>query len=585
MSPKRKGVPIFSISSNPTTPRDSREDQEEDDWGSICCLCGDIMQLGDRISCCGCTHHCHSSCHYICEGEAVCGHCKADHFRKDQEFDPPMSNAMLLTNIENGVVVEGSDKILRREHQRLKVLEELAGSKPVDSAQTMGSAAMSVLSSGDDTTKGRESRPLRDGAAGGILSPAAPMESTSAVVQRFEVHGRCDFNQEQMQEIWKLVQEVANHLHSVARFAGQGLELQWRRQEVLQQVLDLVGTEVNQCMSMAYTTAQATEKQDEIMSKFRTCLDKTQGQLDRVSGLLEGITTPVKEIFAQNYDGKLRMDELAARLIQLEDNGVKASEKDMCANLEDRVNGVIHAIWSQQDLTGPHSPFREGPTLMDRVSQILEDKISSQQSLVSTVDARVQGLNKELEKCGTQSEIQAKAGTEEHRIRKQVESYLTTVTKEGEKVRIDMFSSSLNNVETAQRNLEAMMLKLQESEDRRVLAMSEDQQRIKRPEATVQELLAKQVKEQKIQKPNHLDPLHSTAPARGRSRPGSNRGARQHFLSRSQNSVDSDCAIGSPIPHAASARVPSGTSAGTPIDQTSQREKLVNQSERVACLV
>eukprot|EP00971_Amphidinium_carterae_P065597 1299658-Amphidinium_carterae.1 len=325
------------------------------------------MQLEDRMSCCRCSHQCHSSCHYICEGEVVCGHCKADHFRKDQKFDPPMTNAMLLTNLENGVVVEGSDKIIQREHQRLKVLEELAGSKPVDSAHTMGSAAMSVLSSADDTTKGRDSRPLVDGAAGGVLSPAASMEDASvlatatlrapssgkrsadalnpppglgeeveskarrtamiyayqieqhvvllqAVVQQFEVYGRCDFNQEQMQEIWKLVQEVAGHLYSVARFAGQGLEQQWRHHHVLQQAVDSIASEVNKCMSMANTTAHATEKQDEIMSRFRTRLEKTQGQLDRVSGLLDGITTPVKEIFAQNCDGKLRMDELTARL-------------------------------------------------------------------------------------------------------------------------------------------------------------------------------------------------------------------------------------------------------------------------------
>eukprot|EP00971_Amphidinium_carterae_P275468 5465736-Amphidinium_carterae.1 len=123
------------------------------------------------------------------------------------------------------------------------------------------------------------------------------------------------------------------------------------------------------------------------------------------------------------------------------------------------------------------------------------------------------------------------------------------------------------------------MLKLQELEDKRNHAMSEDQQRIKRLEATVQELLTKQVKEQKIPRPNYMDPLHTTAPARGRSRPGSNRSPGQQFLSRSQNSVDSDCApIGSPIPRAAGKRVPSGTSAGTPVDQTARREKPVNQS-------
>eukprot|EP00971_Amphidinium_carterae_P165161 3274099-Amphidinium_carterae.2 len=128
---------------------------------------------------------------------------------------------------------------------------------------------------------------------------------------------------------------------------------------------------------------------------------------------------------------------------------------------------------------------------------------------------------------------------EEQRIRKQVESYFKTVTKEGEKVRIDMYGSSLNTVETAQRNLEARMLVLQESEDKRQHAMSEDQQRVKRLEATVEELLNRQVKEQKVPRPNYMEPLHATTPARGRSRPGSNRSSGQQFLSRSQNSVDS----------------------------------------------
>eukprot|EP00971_Amphidinium_carterae_P106901 2117295-Amphidinium_carterae.2 len=90
---------------------------------------------------------------------------------------------------------------------------------------------------------------------------------------------------------------------------------------------------------------------------------------------------------------------------------------------------------------------------MDRVSQVQEEKIGALQSLFSTVDIQVQALNKELERLKTglsdrqekfegdqrveilkfRSEIQAKAGTEEHRIQKQVESYLKTVTKEGEK--------------------------------------------------------------------------------------------------------------------------------------------------------
>eukprot|EP00971_Amphidinium_carterae_P182228 3616356-Amphidinium_carterae.1 len=248
----------------------------------------------------------------------------------------------------------------------------------------------------------------------------------------------------------------------------------------------------------------------------------------------------------------------------------------MYANLEDQLNEVINAIWNQQNLAGPQSPFREGPTLMDRVRQVQDEKIGELRSLCSTVDVQVQALNRELERLKTglsdrqekfegdqrveilkfRSEIQSKTGMEEQRIRKQVESYFKTVTKEGEKVRIDMYGSSLNTVETAQRSLEARMLVLQELEDKRQHAMSEDQQRIKRLEATVQELLNKQVKEQI---PNYMDPLHATAPARGRSRPGSNRSTGQQFLSRSQNSANSERGpIGSPIPRASRKRVPGG---------------------------
>eukprot|EP00971_Amphidinium_carterae_P008645 170173-Amphidinium_carterae.1 len=116
---------------------------------------------------------------------------------------------------------------------------------------------------------------------------------------------------------------------------------------------------------------------------------------------MEGVTTPVREIFAQIYEEKVRTDELAARLLQLEDNGVNASEKDMCAALNDRVTNIIQAIWSEQDLTGPHSPFREGPTLMDRLGQLLDEKVAAQQSFLVALDTRQQALNKELAKLSS----------------------------------------------------------------------------------------------------------------------------------------------------------------------------------------
>eukprot|EP00971_Amphidinium_carterae_P340264 6478500-Amphidinium_carterae.1 len=77
------------------------------------------------------------------------------------------------------------------------------------------------------------------------------------------------------------------------------------------------------------------------MSRFRTRLEKIQNEMERVSGLLNGITTPVKEVFSQNYDARIQLDGLTARMIQLEENsinGMKASGKDMYANLEDQLN-------------------------------------------------------------------------------------------------------------------------------------------------------------------------------------------------------------------------------------------------------
>eukprot|EP00971_Amphidinium_carterae_P302578 6012422-Amphidinium_carterae.1 len=122
------------------------------------------------------------------------------------------------------------------------------------------------------------------------------------------------------------------------------------------------------------------------------------------------------------------------------------------------------------------------------------------------------------------------------------------------------------------------MLALQELETKRQQTVSEDQQRIKRLETTVQELLNKQVKEQ-VPRPNYLDPLHVTTPVRGRSRPASGRSVGQPFLSRSQNSVDSERGpIGSPVPKAPRKRVPGGPSAGYPAEQDAHREKPVNLS-------
>eukprot|EP00971_Amphidinium_carterae_P175294 3474929-Amphidinium_carterae.1 len=439
MSLQGKGVPTFSICSNPTTPREVREGREEDEWENVCCLCSEIMQPEDLIACARCTHQCHKSCKYVCNGDVVCGHCKFDHFRKDQIYNPPMSQALLLTNIENGVAVEGGDRILQLEYQRVEVLAGLAGSAEQRGSSSMA-AGMAISVPGSVEEVERESRPAPTGAACGVLSPAAPMESSTAtlaslrtsmtgkrgaeelppgleseievkarrteekfsyhieqhvvmlqaVVQKFEVHGRCELNQEQLQEIWRLIQEIAGHLHSVAHFAGQGLAEQGANTQAIRQVVGYLDSEVAKCRALAGSAARATEKQDDIMSKFRTRLEKIQSQTERMTSLLDGITTPVKEVFSQNYDARIQLDGLTARMIQLEENGIN-----------DQLNEVINAIWNQQDLTGPQSPFREGPTLIDRIRKLQDDKTQEIYSWCNAADVQLQALHKEVEKFKT----------------------------------------------------------------------------------------------------------------------------------------------------------------------------------------
>eukprot|EP00971_Amphidinium_carterae_P270975 5377398-Amphidinium_carterae.1 len=99
----------------------------------------------------------------------------ADHFRKDQMYNPPMSHALLLCNIESGVPVEGGDRILQREYQRVEVLAGLADVGQRGSSSTAAGAAISVHDSVDETERATASRPVTTGAACGVLSPVAPM--------------------------------------------------------------------------------------------------------------------------------------------------------------------------------------------------------------------------------------------------------------------------------------------------------------------------------------------------------------------------------------------------------------------------
>eukprot|EP00971_Amphidinium_carterae_P256897 5100072-Amphidinium_carterae.1 len=73
----------------------------------------------------------------------------------------------------------------------------------------------------------------------------------------------------------------------------------------------------------------------------------------------------------------------------------------MYANLEDQLNEVINAIWNQQDLKGPQSPFREGPTLLDRIRKLQDDKAQEVYSWCTAADTQLQALHKEVEKFKT----------------------------------------------------------------------------------------------------------------------------------------------------------------------------------------
>eukprot|EP00971_Amphidinium_carterae_P071650 1417127-Amphidinium_carterae.1 len=61
-------------------------------------------------------------------------------------------------------------------------------------------------------------------------------------------------------------------------------------------------------------------------------------------------------------------------------------------------------------------------------------------------------------------------------------------------------------------------MKLKESDDGRVLAASKDKERIAHLEATVHELMARQVKEQKSSRQTYTEAQSASGPTRGRSR-------------------------------------------------------------------
>eukprot|EP00971_Amphidinium_carterae_P208938 4145054-Amphidinium_carterae.5 len=133
----------------------------------------------------------------------------------------------------------------------------------------------------------------------------------------------------------------------------------------------------------------------------------------------------------------------------------------------------------EKDLESSQSPFCGGPTLSDRINHHLDEKELEKlgSKLVDRQEEVAGEQRREFMKF--RSEILAKVGVDEQKIRKITEDYLKTATGDGEKnVRIDMYSKAIRDVEENQKTVLATLSKLKESFDGRVLASSKDQERI-----------------------------------------------------------------------------------------------------------
>eukprot|EP00971_Amphidinium_carterae_P251666 4995922-Amphidinium_carterae.1 len=51
-SPIGTGVGNFMICSHPPTPRHPHDEDDDEYWTTVCCLCQDVMEPDDAWSCC-----------------------------------------------------------------------------------------------------------------------------------------------------------------------------------------------------------------------------------------------------------------------------------------------------------------------------------------------------------------------------------------------------------------------------------------------------------------------------------------------------------------------------------------------------
>eukprot|EP00971_Amphidinium_carterae_P168204 3332751-Amphidinium_carterae.1 len=161
------------------------------------------------------------------------------------------------------------------------------------------------------------------------------VEVLQQVIQRFDVqitNGSTQEVREWVAEIWSVLGEVANHLHSVSHFASQGFEQQGLHCQSMQYSVESLAYDLNRCVSdmeRVSKTEENLQKQYEQISILRGKLDKVQMSMSRVLSLLDGVHTPLTEAFSGIYHEKVRIDNLIPRVEQLETLGVQASEHDM----------------------------------------------------------------------------------------------------------------------------------------------------------------------------------------------------------------------------------------------------------------
>eukprot|EP00971_Amphidinium_carterae_P246331 4892680-Amphidinium_carterae.1 len=381
----------------------SRTDYEEA-FDNVCCQCGEIMPPEEYVSI------------SVKNDEVVCIHCKRDYFVEGQPFRPPMTHDELLRNVEYGISIPSGSKVRGLEQRRLNVLVELGGGDPEElgppgahaggpetrlphverssemhqggshEASTYG-VAIPWSSSGGKRTIAEIGEPP---GLGGIpvdskvrrtqityaLDIQNHVEILQQVIQRFDIqitNGTSQEMQGWVSEIWSVLGEVANHLHSVSHFASRGFEQQGLHCQSLQQSVDMLFSEIRKCatdLKRINNTEETLQKQYEQLSILRRKVEKIQTNMSSVLSLLDGVRTPLTEAFSGIYHDRGRVDALTHRVEQLENLGVHASDQDlqldgvpasdnsMYAQLDSELKQVIHAIWGKHELEGAKLPIR-----------------------------------------------------------------------------------------------------------------------------------------------------------------------------------------------------------------------------------